>query len=171
MANAEYAVTMARYNVWQNQSLLRATADLTPEKRTLDRGAFFRSIEETFFHLLWADRLWMSRFADTAPPEGGIPQSTRFGGSWDDFCERRVEMDRLILDWTKQLDAAWFTGDLSWFSGAVGREVTKPKSVLMIQLFNHQTHHRGQIHAMLTAAGTRPEDTDIPFMPERYQLL
>ena len=76
-----------------------------------------------------------------------------------------------ILEWAKNVPADWFVGNLSWFSGAVNREVTKPKAVLVIQFFNHQTHHRGQIHAMLTAAGAKPDDTDVPFMPERYQEL
>jgi uncharacterized damage-inducible protein DinB len=62
-------------------------------------------------------------------------------------------------------------GDLGWFSGAMGREVTKPKALLVLHMFNHQTHHRGQIHAMLTTAGARPGDTDIPFMPARFDTL
>ncbi|MGV6810972.1 MAG: DinB family protein, partial [Brevirhabdus sp.] len=57
-------------------------------------------------------------------------------------------------------------GDLNWYSGAMGRDMSKPRAICLMQLFNHQTHHRGQIHAMLTAAGARPGDTDIPFMPE-----
>ncbi|MEM6727609.1 MAG: DinB family protein, partial [Pseudomonadota bacterium] len=52
-------------------------------------------------------------------------------------------------------------GDLSWFSGALGRDVTKPLAFCVAHFFNHQTHHRGQIHAMLTAAGHVPPDTDL----------
>ena len=171
MAKAEYALTMARYNAWQNRNLLRATAQLPPEGRALDRGAFFGSIEATFYHLLWADRMWMSRFKGTRPPEGGIPGSTRFDGSWDEFCGQRAAMDREVLDWAGQLDAAWFAEDLVWFSGALGREISRPRTVIVMHLFNHQTHHRGQIHAMLTAAGVRPDDTDLAFMPEHPEIL
>ena len=171
MANGEYALTMARYNAWQNRNLLHATGLLPPEGRGLDRGAFFGSIEATFYHLLWADRMWVSRFRGTSPPEGGIPRSTRFDGNWDEFCERRTAMDREVLDWASRLDAAWFDGELRWFSGALGREISKPKTVIVMHVFNHQTHHRGQIHAMLTAAGVRPGDTDLAFMPERHEFL
>ena len=60
---------------------------------------------------------------------------------------------------------AGIEGGLTYFSGAAQREISLPRWVLITHFFNHQTHHRGQAHAMLTAAGARPEDTDIPFMP------
>ena len=59
-------------------------------------------------------------------------------------------------------------GDLEWYSGTLKRGMTSPRGVCIMQVFNHQTHHRGQVHAMLTAAGAKPDDTDIPFMPETY---
>jgi len=57
-------------------------------------------------------------------------------------------------------------GNLTWQSGAAGRQVSRPVGLLVAHLFNHQTHHRGQVHAMLTAAGQRPGDTDLFLMPE-----
>ena len=74
-------------------------------------------------------------------------------------------MDATILDWTAGLDEDWFADDLTYWSTSVDREITKPKTLLLIHLFNHATHHRGQVHAMLTAAGAKPEDTDMPLMP------
>lgn len=168
MPNREYALAMARYNLWQNENLLAAAEDLSPAERRKDRGAFFGSIEQTFSHLFWGDRIWMSRFAGTPAPEGGIPESTNLISSWSRFCEERKGFDAIILQWAHDVTPDWFKGDLTWFSGAVGREVTRPKKTLVIQLFNHQTHHRGQIHAMLTSAGAKPGDTDVPFMPERF---
>ncbi|MDA3888115.1 MAG: DinB family protein [Allgaiera sp.] len=171
MISADYAQTMARYNLWQNENLLDAASGLSAEDRAMDRGAFFGSIERTFHHLFWGDRIWLSRFAGTAPHEGGIAQSTGFDGDWKAFRDARAALDRTLLDWANALVPEWFEGDLTWFSGAQGREITKPKRILVIQLFNHQTHHRGQIHAMLTAAGARPGDTDLPFMPDAYLAL
>jgi uncharacterized damage-inducible protein DinB len=113
----------------------------------------------------------MHRFAGTPAPEGGIPESSENIKDWLKFREERKAFDERILQWAHEVDASWFDGDLSWFSGAIGRQVIKPKSMLAIQFFNHQTHHRGQIHAMLTAAGTKPSDTDVPFMPEEYLNL
>ena len=112
--------------------------------------------------------IWMSRFAGTSAPEGGIPESTDIIKSWEQFRIERKAFDERILQWAHEVAPDWFDGDLCWFSGAIGRDVTKPKKTLVIQLFNHQTHHRGQVHAMLTSAGAKPDDTDVPFMPERF---
>jgi len=168
MPNTEYALTMAKYNLWQNQNLLMAANDLSPNDRAKDRGSFFGSIQKTFSHILWGDQIWMSRFADTPPPKSGITESTDLIQDWQQFCDERKAFDMQILQWAHQVTPDWFDGDLSWFSGAINRNVTKPKKILIIQLFNHQTHHRGQIHAMLTSAGSRPGDTDVPFMPENF---
>lgn len=159
MPNIEYAQTMAQYNSWQNDSLTRAANTLTDAQRRADQGVFFGSIQKTFSHILWGDQLWLSRFAGTTEPIGGIGQSANLFDDWDLFCTERARFDAVILDWAQNADPSWFSGDLRWFSGAINRDITKPKSLLSIQLFNHQTHHRGQIHAMLTALGACPDDT------------
>ena len=171
MPNKDYAIAMARYNLWQNQSVTTAASGLSAEARQAERGSFFGSIEKTFAHLLWGDRIWLSRFAGTEAPRGSIAQSVAMDQGWPVFCEERAAFDRRILDWAHGVSPDWFEGELSWYSGAVGRDVTKPKWLLVLQLFNHQTHHRGQIHAMLTAAGAKPDATDIPFMPDRFNDL
>ncbi|HAT86799.1 DinB family protein [Cohaesibacter gelatinilyticus] len=171
MTNKDYVLMMARYNLWQNENLLSTTDSLSSSDRRLDRGAFFGSIEKTLSHLYWADRIWMHRFAGTPEPAGGIPESARNIKNWQSFREERKTFDERILQWAHEVDASWFDGDLSWFSGAMGCQVTKPKNMLVIQLFNHQTHHRGQVHAMLTAAGVKPSDTDVPFMPKHFLTL
>ncbi len=168
MPNKDYVLMMARYNQWQNDSLIDAANSLNDVQRKADRGSFFGSIQNTFSHILWADQLWLNRFAGTPAPKGGITQSVDQFADWGAFCSERKRFDAIMLEWAKNVEAKWFAGDLSWFSGAINRDITKPKTLLAIQLFNHQTHHRGQIHAMLTAAGARPGDTDVPFMPEAY---
>ncbi|WP_419913729.1 DinB family protein [Hoeflea sp.] len=171
MPNKEYVTTMARYNMWQNQSLLAAADSLSAAEREKDRGAFFDSIHKTLSHIFWGDMIWMHRFAGTPAPDGGITDSTGFIRSWAQYLNDREAFDKTILEWAHDVDPDWFEGDLTWYSGAIGRELTKPKKILIMQLFNHQTHHRGQVHAMLTAAGAKPEDTDIPFMPDRFGNL
>lgn len=168
MPNKEYALTMAGYNAWQNESLVAAADTLSVTDREKDRGSFFGSIQQTFSHVLWGDMIWLSRFADTPPPNGGIPESTSLIKNWNDFRNERKTFDTQILQWANEVPPSWFEGDLCWFSGAIGRDITKPKRLLVIQLFNHQTHHRGQIHAMLTAAGAKTDATDVPFMPDRF---
>jgi uncharacterized damage-inducible protein DinB len=66
-----------------------------------------------------------------------------------------------LTAWAARLEPEWLDGALTWFSGAAGREVTREKRVLVMHFFNHQTHHRGQAHALLTAAGETTEATDL----------
>ena len=79
MIDLGYVQCMARYNRWQNESLYGVADTLTDAKRQRPRGAFFGSIHATLNHLLWADRIWMSRLAGTPRPEGGIPGDRREG--------------------------------------------------------------------------------------------
>jgi len=166
--NQDYALIMARYNLWQNESLINAANTISETERQAERGAFFGSIEKTFSHILWGDRIWFSRFTGSEAPAGGIVESVALIENWETFRTERAALDQKILHWAHSVSAAWFEEDLTWFSGAVGRMKTNPKGVLVIQFFNHQTHHRGQIHAMLTACGAIPEATDLQHMPERF---
>ncbi len=166
MISAEYCRTMARYNRWQNRSLYGAAATLSDAARREDRGAFFGSIHETLSHLAWGDTIWMSRFDGWEMPEGGLQASPAWQTDWSALVDYRAASDERIIDWTNRLTDDLLKGDLTWYSGAAGRELTKPLDLCVVQLFNHQTHHRGQVHAMLTAAGARPDDTDLPLMPE-----
>ena len=168
MASQEYVLLMARYNMWQNENLITAASGLDQAARQAERGAFFGSIEKTFSHLLWGDGIWLSRFEDRDPPANYKLDSTALIESWDRFLDDRAALDRQILDWAHQVSPEWFVGDLTWYSGMSGRTASRPKKMLSVQLFNHQTHHRGQIHAMLTAAGAKPDATDIQAIPERF---
>ncbi|CAN7313162.1 DinB family protein [Bosea sp. LjRoot90] len=161
MIDPAYVAVMARYNAWQNENLYGAAASLSDEARRQDRGAFFGSIHGTFCHLLWADRMWLSRFAGTPKPLGPGSESPRMIEAWEELVTERRATDALIGDWAAGLTPAWLAGDLTWVSGISRRELTKPKALLVMHFFNHQTHHRGQVHAMLTAAGVKPGDTDL----------
>jgi uncharacterized damage-inducible protein DinB len=165
MIDAAYVQRMARYNRWQNENLYGAADALSDAERQRTRGAFFGSIHATLNHLLWGDRIWMSRLAGTPRPQGGIPQSVSLYADWNDLKRERAAFDTVIVDWADQLEDASLAGELTWFSGAIKAEVRKPKWLLVTHMFNHQTHHRGQVHCMLTQAGSKPGDTDLPLMP------
>lgn len=158
---------MARYNRWQNENIYGAADQLSDADRRLDRGSFFKSIHATLSHILWADELWMSRLADWAPPSGPSRETPLYD-DWADLTARRAEADQRFLRWGDGLTQEHVDGDLEWYSGSMGRGMTSPRAVCIMQVFNHQTHHRGQVHAMLTSAGVTPDDTDIPFMPDTY---
>ena len=165
MITQEYVVTMARYNAWQNTSLYIAAASLSDAERKRDRGAFFKSIHGTFNHLLWADQIWLSRFAGTLQPAGGIDRSSLLHDDFATQKSERARIDRMILDWAVSVAPDWLARDFSWYSASAKREMSYPTGTVMVHFFNHQTHHRGQLHAMLTQAGVVPEATDLFLMP------
>ena len=77
-------------------------------------------------------------------------------------------MDDTIDAWAARVTDDDLASDLNWHAVVLKRDMSKPLSLLVTHLFNHQTHHRGQVHAMLTSAGAKPDDTDLFLMPERY---
>jgi uncharacterized damage-inducible protein DinB len=166
MISPDVCLTFARYNRWQNRSIYDAASTLSEDERRLDRGAFFGSIHATLSHLMWGDTVWMSRFDGWEKPAGAIRDSVGFVGDWEELRARRAAADERIVDWAGRVDPAWLASDATWYSGALGREVTKNAGLCVAHFFNHQTHHRGQVHAMLTAAGARPGDTDLFAMPD-----
>ncbi|HMF42718.1 MAG TPA: DinB family protein, partial [Polyangia bacterium] len=87
---------------------------------------------------------------------------------YDDFGAlhaARVEMDQEILAWARSASAAELAEPMTWTSRLYGFTQTHPRWVQVVQMFNHQTHHRGQVHAMLTAAGVDVGPTDVPVLP------
>jgi uncharacterized damage-inducible protein DinB len=162
----EYCVTMARYNAWQNKQLRAAFDTLSEVELRKERKAFFGSIFSTANHLLWGDMIWMSRFDGGARPEAGISESVDLTPTPAVWAGDRYRMDARILRWAEGLNAVDLKGDLRWYSGALGCDMVKSIDLCITHFFNHQTHHRGQIHAMLTAAGATAPVTDLFIMPE-----
>jgi len=165
MIDTQFVERMANYNRWQNQNLYGCADRLSEEDRKRECGAFFGSIHGTLNHLLWADRIWMHRFVGTEKPAGGIKESTVHHPDWRDLKRQRENFDAVILGWAQVLDPHWLEGELTWFSGAAQKEITRPRWVLVTHFFNHQTHHRGQVHCMITQCGIRPGDTDLTILP------
>ncbi|HYX00618.1 MAG TPA: DinB family protein [Reyranella sp.] len=161
MIDCRYAPVMAAYNAEMNRRLFAAAGRLPDEARRLDRGAFWRSIHGTLCHQLWGDRIWMALFAGWPRPGVAMAESAGLHQRFDELQAARVEADAGITQWAEALDEAWLAGESTWLSGAAGREMRKPNRLLVVHFFNHQTHHRGQVHDMLTAAGQRTGDTDL----------
>ena len=167
MIDVAHPRLMARYNRWQNRSVYAAADRLDDAARKQPRGAFFGSIHGTLNHILWGDQTWMVRLADMAPPRvASIRDSVGMYESWTELAAAREAFDVKLLAWADRLQPSDLEGDLTWFSGSAGRNVTRPRWLLIVHMFNHQTHHRGQVHTMLLQAGADPGVTDLPFLPE-----
>lgn len=161
MITPAYVRTMAAYNAEMNMRLYGPASRLSDAERKRDRGAFWGSIHRTLAHILWGDTAWMSRFAGWEKPRGPLKQSADL---FDDFAEleaARYDADRRIEAWAASVEQAWLDQPLTWLSGAANREIVMPRALLVSHFFNHQTHHRGQAHALITAAGEKTDDTDL----------
>jgi uncharacterized damage-inducible protein DinB len=158
---------MARYNAWQNKQLLPILDVMSAEELTKDRGAFFGSIHATLNHLLWGDMLWLNRFDPSMPsPEGDPTDSKMLFATQSEWQVERIATDARMLAWSDTVTQADLNADLTMFSRVLQSESTAPMSMCVPGFFNHQTHHRGQVHAMLTAAGYEAPVSDLFFMPK-----
>ncbi|MGH7049002.1 MAG: DinB family protein [Stellaceae bacterium] len=161
MITPSYVRTMTAYNAEMNRRLYAAAGRLDDTERRTQKGAFWGSIHGTLCHILWGDRMWMSRFDGWPKPSAPIQESARMIEDFAELAAAREEADGAIARWADKVDETWLTEDLVWFSGAANREMGAKKPLLVIHFFNHQTHHRGQAHALLTAAGQETGDTDL----------
>jgi uncharacterized damage-inducible protein DinB len=152
---------MAAYNAEMNRRVYAAAGRLDEAERRRERGAFFGSIHATLNHLLWADQMWMSRFEGWPKPAHALRAGLAMHEDFAVLTAMRARADAGICAWAEGLDPAWLQGEQTWFSGVAQRDVTRPRVLVVTHLFNHQTHHRGQVHAMLTAAGAQTGDTDL----------
>ncbi|HEY1260107.1 MAG TPA: DinB family protein [Stellaceae bacterium] len=161
MISPAYIRTMAAYNAEMNRRLFAAAARLPDAERRRPRGAFWGSIHGTLSHILWGDRQWMSRFDNWPKPATSIKESAQMIDDFDELAAAREAADVDIARWARSIDESWLGEDMVWFSGAANREIRAAKRLLVTHFFNHQTHHRGQAHALLTAAGQETGDTDL----------
>lgn len=149
---------MARYNTRANHTLYAACAILTDEARKQDRGAFFRSIHNTLNHILLGDRVWFGRFRGEAVALA--PLDTVLHDDFADLRAARVDEDTRIEAFVGGLKATDIDRPLEYVSLA-GDPVSDPMSLILPHVFNHQTHHRGQVHDMLSQAGVATPISDM----------
>lgn len=155
---------MARYNAWQNTWIRDVVEGMDEEDLRRDRGAFFGSIFATLNHILWADQIWFFRLGLGPAPTVEAKDHKETTPNIAAWCADRVEMDGRMTDWARGVKASDLTGTLEWYSALKDAPMENSRALSIMHMFNHQTHHRGQVHAMLTAAGKSTSDTDLPFM-------
>ncbi|MCW8085736.1 DinB family protein [Sabulicella glaciei] len=166
MITPRYVQTMAAYNSEMNRRTFAAGDMLEEAQRRAEDGAFFGSLHGTLSHLLWADAIWMHRFAGWDAPAGGIPGSAALHPDWDAMREARFALDARIEGWAAEVTQPWLDADFTW-TNSQGKVRTNHAALLVMHLFNHGTHHRGQAHALLTRHGARTADTDLPWVVSR----
>jgi len=149
---------LARYNTLANQKLYDACAQLSDIDRKLIRPAFFKSIHGTLNHVMVGDRIWLGRFAGQELPSTGLDAIL-----YDDFAQLRqgrLKEDARIIQFMATLTEAFLAQSITYRNNA-GVVHTDPNDVLLAHLFNHQTHHRGQVHDMLSQTEVAPPSLDL----------
>ncbi|MEO8486002.1 MAG: DinB family protein [Betaproteobacteria bacterium] len=163
MIDVAYCQVLARYNRWMNERMFAAVATLADDVRKRDRGAFFGSIHRTLDHILWGDRVWLGRF--TGDRHAVVAYGADVHPDFADLAREREAADRDILGWAGALAPAWLASTLEYRAASDGKLRRMPAWIAATHLFQHATHHRGQVTTMMRQAGVDPGVTDLPFMP------
>jgi uncharacterized damage-inducible protein DinB len=154
----EHFKLLADYNQWANKLLYGAVATIGDKAYFADRKAFFGSIHRTLNHILVGDRIWLQRFTG----KGDAPDQLDVI-LYNDFMSlqmARIAEDERILEIVNGFDESALKRNLGYRNTA-GTAFETPMAPLLDHFFNHQTHHRGQVHDMLCQTGMKPPQLDL----------
>jgi len=142
---------MAAYNAWCNERIYDVAAQLSEADYKADRGAFFKSVHGTLNHILVADRIWMKRFTG----QGEIARSLDaiLFDHLPDLRQARQAEDERIVATIESMSESDLAGPLRYRMMTSPTEIEQPLASALAHFFNHQTHHRGQVHCLLTGFG------------------
>ncbi|WMS42259.1 DinB family protein [Acuticoccus sp. MNP-M23] len=139
---------LANYNRWANARLYDAVAPLSVEAYRSDEGAFFKSLHGTLNHLVAADRIWLTRFTG----EGDAPSrlDAIIAEDFTTLREEREATDNAYIGYVARLSDEALATNFTYTPVTTPVPVTQPLAPALLHAFNHQTHHRGQCHTLLT---------------------
>jgi len=158
MITNPYCVAMAEYNAWMNAKMYALCETLTDMDRKRDLGAFFGSIHRTLNHILACDLMFLASFTEEAAfieCEGDL---------YKDFAElrhHRAATDSRLLEWSKAVSPTWLAAASTYAHHEDGVIRTVTQGFWVVHMFNHQTHHRGQITTLLSQLGHDIGSTDL----------
>jgi len=147
----QHFMMFAAYNRWANVCIYDAAADLTEKEWQKDTGAFFGSLMGTLNHLVATDRIWMKRFTGLGEAPNALDAIV--DRSFEGLRAARVKEDARIMEWVDALSPEELEGRFTYVTMTDVRTVSQRIAPALAHLFNHQTHHRGQAHTILTTLG------------------
>lgn len=150
--------TFARYNRWANQTLYAACDKLDDAPYYADRKAFFGSIHNTLNHLVLTDRIWLGRILGQPNPPHALNHVLYAGR--EELRQARIAEDERLIGIVDAIEPARLAQDLVYATTA-GDPQRTPLHWVLSHLFNHETHHRAQVHDMLSQAGPKPPQIDL----------
>jgi uncharacterized damage-inducible protein DinB len=150
---------LARYNRWANGRLFQAAFDIPDQEYRRDIGAFFKSLHGTLNHLLVTDRIWLKRLTG----QGEHPDKLH-AIIHDDkrmLALDRAEQDERIIKTIDDIGREAFGANIK-YANLSGHTFEQRRSDVLMHVFNHQTHHRGQAHCILSiCTGVEPPSLDL----------
>ena len=157
----EHLRRMARYNAWANRRLYAACEQLAEDEYHKPRAAFFGSIHGTLNHLLVTDRIWLARIEGGPSPEARLDDRPCPGLA--DLKSARAAEDARMIDLVDGYAEADLPRPVRYRRVTAPDEMVTPLHVCWLHLFNHQTHHRGQVHDQLSQTAVAPPPLDLIF--------
>ena len=168
---------MSQYNQWMNQKLYKTAKELDDGEIEQDRGAFFGSILGTLNHIYVADLIWLRRFANHTIKYSSLEQLPELPSYGDlrqtvannlaDLAKLRQELDAIIIAWCQELKSEDLESNLQ-YTDTKNNPYRKNFGQLIHNLFNHQTHHRGQTTTLISQQGLDVGVTDwLAILPEQ----
>jgi uncharacterized damage-inducible protein DinB len=154
---------LAKYNSSVNQSIIEIIETLSEEEIMAQTKAYFPSIFETLLHLFFSDLFWLKRFRDVFPESNALSVSKlvsldgknlrkRFEADLKKFFQRRKQADEVIQQLIEEINEVELNSVIT-YKNLKGDDVEKELWKTLLQWFNHQTHHRGQISVLLDLIG------------------
>jgi len=163
MITSDYIQEMAAYSRWQNDSLFKCCDDIGAEERTRDRGMFFGSIHNTLDHICVVNRSILTFLNGTLPER--TPPGHPVWPDWEELKSIRLEQEDLLSAGAREWTEDWLAAR-TVKSDPLGEDLPSvPRWVMVVQFFNHQTHHRSQVTSALHALNVDYGATDIPWRP------
>ena len=150
---------LANYNKWANEKIITSCKKLTETEYMKDRGAFFSSIHGTLNHLLVVDRAFVAYIEEKNHGLKSLDQILY--ENLFQLEEARIKEDKRLVDLVNNLSEESIHKEITYNGFETGK-TTHTINTILLSMFNHQTHHRGQIHNMLSQAGIKPPQIDIP---------
>ena len=154
----EHLRMMARYNKWANAQLNTAVMNISHDAYMAKREAFFGSIHGGLNHILLIDRIWRGRVEGNPYPADRLDIIVT--DDREAFLRERMAEDDILIDFTDSFDEKTLDEKVT-YSSLIGFTGTDPRRLILAHMFNHATHHRGQIHALLTQVPADPPPLDL----------
>ncbi|MFD2206459.1 DinB family protein [Kiloniella antarctica] len=152
-------IHLSHYNAWANETLYLACSQLSETEYKLERKSYFGSIHNTLNHILVGDRIWFGRLEN-------VLENLGLGDIlYDDFnnlSSARTIEDQRIISFAEKITQARLDGVLD-YKNVAGDFYSDPMDIIIRHIFNHQTHHRGQVHCLLSQTDVPPPSLDIMY--------